>query len=452
MTHIDIAHPGPADILGVETESPRGDIIWGGAAAVAFVVALGGATLLAPFDAAIYASGQVEVSGARQAVQHREGGAVSALFVHEGDRVTKGQPLLQLNADEIDAGERSIQAQVIELQALKARLVAELGGRGGVVAPAEFADLTGRDRDVATAAMALQQRQFQVRREALSTGASVLTQRSREAAEQINGFRQQLTANRQQQALIDQEISAVKGLMDKGLVPATRMRSLQRNASELSGNQGQYDADVAKTQAEISENRMRVANLVQERSAEDSKDLQTTEFQLAELEPKLVAFKAQLDHAVLKAPVTGRVLGLSVLSVGGVAAPGQLLMSIVPEGPALVVQFKVKPADVSNLKIGAPTDIRVSALHDLGVRVLKASVTKISPDSFVDEKSGVSYFRAEASVSGAEMKTLESALKRPSILYPGLPVEVVIPLRKRTAWEYLTEPLNRRLWGSFREQ
>ena len=149
MALLNPIHPDLDTGADVERESPALDTLWGAAATAAFITVLGGVALMAPFDAAIYAAGQVEVAGARQAVQHREGGAVSALFVHEGDHVDKGQPLLQLNAEEVGAAECAMQAQVIELQAMKARLVAELGGRGEVGAPAEFASLSGADTDTA---------------------------------------------------------------------------------------------------------------------------------------------------------------------------------------------------------------------------------------------------------------------------------------------------------------
>jgi HlyD family secretion protein len=426
----------------------RRGVIFGGVIVSLFAIVILTLSFIAPFDAAVSASGQISVLGSKQAVQHRDGGIVSALLVREGDHVKAGQVLMQVNADEVRASRDSAVAQIIHLRALKARLEAELEGRNALAYPEEFKSMGAADQAVAADAMKLQEAEFRLRRQAIATTSSVLAQKSRESEEVISGMQKQVAANQQQQALLQQEMSSLKGLLDRGLVPATRMRSLQRNAAELSGNEGQYLADVAKTNAEIGENRIRATDLIRERAADDSKELQETDVQLAELEPKAAALNTQLERADVRAPATGRVIGLSAFTVGGVVAPGQLLMSIVPDGPPLVIDVKLKPADVSSLHVGQSAEIRISALHDLGLPVMHGVVDNISADSFVDEKTGAAYFRAEVSAP----PSMARVVNRPNLLYPGLPVEVVIPLRSRTAWAYFTEPLTRRLWTSFRQQ
>jgi HlyD family secretion protein len=80
------------------------------------------------------------------------------------------------------------------------------------------------------------------------------------------------------------------------------------------------------------------------------------------------------------------------------------------------------------------------------------AVTRISADRFQDEQTGVAYFKAEVVVPREELARLEaSAGQGERELKAGLPVEMVVPLRKRTALQYLLEPLNQTLWRSFRE-
>jgi HlyD family secretion protein len=64
----------------------------------------------------------------------------------------------------------------------------------------------------------------------------------------------------------------------------------------------------------------------------------------------------------------------------------------------------------------------------------------ISADSFTDEKTGRSFFRAEIEVPTPELGQVRSVLGRGQ-LRPGLPVEVVLSVRKRTALKYLLDPL-----------
>ena len=437
--------------FGVLRDHPRNEILLGLLAAGLFLFVLFGWGMWAHLDAGVYAPGQIVVSGNRQAVQHRDGGIVAELDVHEGDRVSAGQVLLRLNSDELHANERADAAQVIELKALQARLLAELQGRSSIQFPAEFSTMQGADREDAQAAITLQTRQFEARNAALGTEKEVLGQKEREASEQITGYQRQVQSNETQQGLIQQEIGGLTGLFARGLVPTTRIRSLQRNAAELQGNRGEYGADIARTQQEIGENRIRISDLERERAADDSKDYQSAQFQLSDIEPKLAAVREQIARTIVRAPVTGRVVGLTIFTVGGVVAPGQKLMDVVPENEPLVIEARVKPTDVSNLKVGLDTQIKITGFHERGMPILHGVISKISADALVDEKTGASYFRIEATVPAHERALIQQVRGAEQGLMPGLPVEVVVPLRRRSALSYLMEPLNQMLWKSFRE-
>ena len=438
----------PDDLTG---EAPRHAILFGLGITAAFLAVLLGWGLLARLDAAVVAQGQIVIFGNRQAVQHLDGGIVSALNVREGDQVTAGQVLLSLDAGQVSASERAVAAQVIELRAQQARLLAELQNRRTIAWPADFSAATGDDaRDVAVAE-ALQQREFATRAAALVTGKSVLAQKEKESSEQIGGYKRQVTANVEQQRLIAEEVGGLQGLLKRGLVPATRVRSLQRNAAELAGNQGEYDASIARTQQEIGETRIRISDLDRERAADDSRDYRTAEFQLAELQPKLTALQQQVARTIVRSPASGRVVGLTIFTVGGVIAPGQKLMEIAPDNQPLVVEAKVKPSDVGDLRVGQETEIRIPAFHDRGMPKIMARLTRISADSFSDEKSGQSFFKVEVVAPPSELRLIQERRGGAPGLRPGLPVEMVVPLGRRTALAYLTEPLRQTLWHSFRE-
>jgi len=432
-------------------DHPRREIILGLTAGGLFLLVLIGGGMIAHFDSGVYAPGQIVVSGNRQAVQHRDQGVVSELDVHEGDRVKAGQVLLRLNADELEASEQADSAQVIGLKALQARLLAELAGRSSIQFPPEFATLTGPDRAVAQAAMTLQTREFVTRNAALNTEKEVLAQKEKESLEQITGYKGQVGANEQQQALIQEEIDGLKDLYARGLVPATRVRSLQRSAAELKGNKGEYDADIARTQEEIGESRIRISDLERERAADDSKEYQTAQFQLSDMEPKLAAVREQIAMTVVRAPVSGRVVGLTVFTIGGVVGPGQKIMDIIPENEPLVIEARVKPSDVSDLKVGQKTQIQITGFHEKSMPLLHGVVTNISADTLTDEKTGAAYFRIEVKVPPAELELIRQVRGARPGLMPGLPVEVVIPLRPRNALDYLFEPLHQMLWKSFRQ-
>lgn len=436
---------GPAD-------APHWELRVGLAAAGAFFVGFLGWAAFAPLDAGAYAQGVVVVSGSRQAVQHREGGVISALRVQEGDKVSQGQVLLELNVQEVRAQERALAARVFAVEARRARLIAERDGLAAPVTPVAFAGLAPEDQILADEAMGLERRQLAAQRAALASRRGVLGERASQLAEQINGYNRQLAANREQQRLIGEELEGMRKLAAQGYAPLTRVRALERAAADLVGTDGAYRAQAASAREGIGETRMQALQGDREHMDEVIADLRQSEIELNDLKPKLAAARDQLSRGMVRAPASGQVVGLKVFTVGGVAAPGDTLMEIVPQRAPLVIEARVSPNDADDVHVGQNADVKFTAFHDRHLPLLQGTVTKLSADGFTDEKTGARYFRAEVAVPPEELAALKQPGREPPALKPGLPVEVVAPLRKRTALQYLLEPLQQRLFRTFREQ
>ena len=421
-----------------------------GVAGLFFVGFLGWAAL-APLDAGAYAHGVIAVAGNRQAVQTREGGVVTAIRVVEGQSVVKGQILVELSASELRASERGMTGEMLTLLAQRARLVAERDHKAGFGAPPEFADLPPEDRPLAEDSLRLQRQQFQARRNSLQTQRGVLNQRVLQLDQQTSGAQRQLEANIEQQKLIDEELKGVKELADRGFAPKTRVLALQRNAASLVGEDGAYRAQIARSGEAVGETRLQTLSLERQMMEEVSGQLRDVQVRLDDLQPKVLAAREQLARATVRAPSGGKVVGLNVFTVGGVVAPGQTLMEVVPQDRRLVIQAKVSPNDADDLKVGQKTQIRFTSLHERDLPLLNGALTELSADSFTDEKSGVQYFRAEVSAPPEELEKVSKIRGGRSGLQAGLPVEVLIPLRKRSALAYLVEPLFQTFWRMGRE-
>ncbi|WP_426031444.1 HlyD family type I secretion periplasmic adaptor subunit [Caulobacter sp. DWP3-1-3b2] len=419
-------------------------------AGVFFVGFLGWAAL-APLDAGAYAHGVVAVSGNRQAVQNREGGVVTGIRVKEGQTVVKGQILVELSASELRASERGMTGEMLTLLAQRARLVAERDRRPAIAVPPEFSTLAPEDKPLAEDSLRLQRQQFQARRGSLNTQRGVLNQRVLQLGQQTNGAERQLDANREQQKLIAEELTGVQELASKGYAPKTRVLALQRNAASLTGEDGAYRAQIARSNEQIGETRLQTLSLERQMMEEVSGQLRDVQVRLDDLQPKVLAAREQLARATVRAPSSGKVVGLNVFTVGGVAAPGQTLMEIVPQDRRLVIQAKVSPNDADDLQPGQKTQIRFTSLHERDLPLLNGTLTELSADSFTDEKSGVQYFRAEVAAPPEELDKIRQIRGAQSGLQAGLPVEVLIPLRKRSALAYLLEPLTQTFWRMGRE-
>lgn len=439
----------PLDLAA--TASPRRDIAVGTIVALLFFLLFLGWAAFARLDAAAFAPGQLVVAGQRQAVQHRDGGVVARILVHEGERVERGQLLIELAGAEVRAQERALAAQAIRLLAQRARLEAEQRGARRLTPPAAFAELTPADRREAALALALQQTELNERAAVLAAQRGALSARVSQSSEQGRGYDEQANAAREQLRLIDQQIEAMQPLVEKGFVSKTRMRELERARAALQGQGGQFGASVAQMAGAARETNLQALQAERAYHERAAADLREVETRLGEVMPKWIAARDQLARTAIRAPATGAVVGLSVFTPGGVIAPGQRLMEIVPERAPLVIHARFVPDEADDLAPGQPARVKFTGLHERTLPDLHGTLTRVSADSFTDEKSGLSFFTAEITVPYDQLAPIRAVRGPRFALRAGMPVQVLIPLRARTALDYALEPLTASFWASFRE-
>jgi HlyD family type I secretion membrane fusion protein len=434
-----------------EIGNPIREVRTGMAIAIAFFVVFLGWAALVPLDAGVNAAGQIAVLGNRQTVQHKDGGIVTAIHVREGQHVKAGDVLIELSAPELKASERALTSDYLTLLAQRARLLAEREGQHDFTPPAEFATLSPEDRVIADQVMQLQRSEMHARSGAVSAQQSVLGQRASQLVEQQGGYTRQRASLIEQQRLIGEELDGLKSIAAKGFASMNRVRELERQEAELKGQQASMEAEYARAGEGVGETKMQSLSVSRDRLEQVESDLKDTQSKLSETLPKLVATREQLEHSLVRAPVTGQVVGLDIFTIGGVVAPGQKLMDIVPDGRELVIQAQLKPTDADDAYRGQKAQIRFLSIHNRSVPLFTGTVRTVSADSFTDEKTGRSYFKTEIVVPEAELNRVRSVMGNGE-LRPGLPVEAVLKVRKRTALQYLLEPLTGALWRSGHEE
>ncbi|BCI71931.1 type I secretion membrane fusion, HlyD family protein [Sphingomonas sp. S17] len=446
----DSARAQLADRLHLD-DSPRRAIRVGAIVAfLFFVVGLGWAAL-ARLDAAAAGEGQVTVSGNRRTVQHRDGGIVKAMLVRDGEHVRAGQILFRLEGAEVAASERALAASVIDLQAQRARLEAEIAGHA-IVWPADFATATGDDRRLVERAKALQLAQLRSRNAALAASDQVLRQQAAEVGKQTTGYNAQADATARQRASLMQQLESTRKLADEGYVSRNTVRAIERSIQQLEGADADYSSRSAAAREQIGQTRAQMVQTRRRQVEEAATALRDTQFQLNEMLPKWAAARDQLARTEIRAPVSGRVVGLRVFTVGGVIQAGQPILDIVPDAAPLIVRANFAPGDIDGVIAGRPAEVKFLSLHDRGLPILAGTVRSVSADSLRDEASGRSYFTAEIAVPREQIARIAEVRGGDTGIRAGVPVAVTVPLRPRSALQYLLDPLTETFARSFHER
>jgi HlyD family secretion protein len=284
----------------------------------------------------------------------------------------------------------------------------------------------------------------------LSAQRGVIGQRTSQASSQGSGYSRQVVAVDDQLRLIEEELVSLRGVAEKGFVSKTRVRALERQKAELEGQRGQFAATVAQTGSQQGETRLQILEAQNNYNERIATELRDVENALADARPKWAAARDQLARIDIRAPVSGIVVGLTVFTRGGVIAPGQKLLDIVPDRTPLTVEARLSVEDADDVRANQKAFVRFATLHETSLPALEGVVTRVSADSLVDERTGESFYTAEVSVPLSELGKID-ALRGADTLRAGIPVSIEIPLRKRTALAYAFEPLTGAFRKSFNE-
>ena len=398
----------------------------------------------AELDSAAIAQGVVVVQNSRKAVQHLEGGIVGAILVEEGELVTKGQPLLQLEDTRARAGQQMLQAQYRSAQALEARLTAERDGAESISFPPDLLEL--RDDPAVATILRSQEQIFAARRQALLGQLDILQSQIEQQNEEIEGLEAQRRAASSQLSLIREEVASAEELFIKGLERRSRLLALKRAAAELEGTQASHASRIASIRQAIAEAQLKMIDLRNQQTNEVLKELRDTQGEMADLSEQLSASSDVLSRTEVRAPQEGVVVGLQVHTVGGVIEPAKVLMEIVPQNEQLIVEARLRPEDIDDVHRGLKAELHFTGLNQRDTAPIDGTVTYVSADRLVDQ-SGVPYYKANVEVSKEALRLAEGVQ-----LFPGMPVDVIIVTGASTPLAYFLEPITSGLDRALREQ
>lgn len=413
-------------------------IILAGAAILA--IFFGGLALwgfLAPLGAAVHAQGEVVFQSKRQSVQHLEGGIVKQILVRDGDQVTAGQPLIVLEDEQVKPIVDMMQGQDQAEAATMIRLEAEKNEVTTVSFP----------KEIPVNVVQTESKLFNARLEAFQKQVEVLKTQIEQTRELIKGAEEQLLTKQQEIASFEEQLEANKELLKDGYVTKTMVLELDRQMAARIGEREQIKANIAANKQRLVEIEQRILAVRSERIQQAANEIKITTLKRLELQERVRPSLNMLERQIIRAPVAGKVVGLTVTTIGGVVVPREQLMEIAPMTDHLIVEAKVMVNDISDLKLGQEAEVHITAFKSRTMPSLRAEVTYISDDRLTmpSAHGPLPYYSVHLELDRDFMKILGTDYH----LLPGMQAQVSIATRPRTAFDYIFGPLFERFEKAF---
>ena len=347
---------------------------------------------LAQVDMVTRADSKVIPVGREQVIASLEGGILRELKVREGEAVVAGQPLALLDPTRVEAQQAESRAKRLALMATVARLQAEAGGRALVFPPE------------------------------LKAVPAIVQGETDSYHARLRGLNEAVGINQRNQRLLERELAMAESMAGKGLMSDVEVMRLRRQVNDMS----------QQTQERV--NRFR-----QDASAE----LVRNQTELSMQVEQGVVRDDMLKRTVLTSPVRGLVKNIRMNTLGGVVSPGAPVMEIVPVGDQVLVELRVKPADIGFTKVGQNVEIKLSAYDYTIYGSLHGQVQTLSPDALGDADRGAAsagdatWYRALVRADGSMLK----AGGKPLLVLPGMQGTAEIRVGQRSVLSFLVRPM-----------
>ncbi len=396
---------------------------------------------LAPLTSAALAPGVITVEHNRKTVQHLEGGIIRSLAVHDGDAVQQGQVIATLDDTQPHAQLEVLRGQFYIRIAQLARLAAQRDALPVVQYPQEL--LVHRDDSRVQDAIRLQDQTFTVRRTANDGERAVYRGQIEQLRAKVTGLHAQ---KRSRDRLVESyrgELADFKSLLKEGFTEKQKVEEMDRALAQSEGQRGELQSEIAASRLHIAEIELKILQLHKDLQREVAKELSEVQAELFQLREKMQSLESTVNRSVIKAPVSGMVLGLTVHTIGAVIPPGGRLLDIVPQDQKLIIEAQVAPIDIDRIKVGQVAEVRFSAFKTRDVPTIDGTLISISADRIVgdnrENRSGETiYYLTRVAVSAEGLSALSAAHLE---LVPGMPAEVLINTGERTLFQYLMKPL-----------
>jgi len=419
-------------------QSPRGGraILW--VVLVLFVLFIVWASV-SEIEDATRADGKVVPSSQIQVVQNLEGGILSEILVNVGSLVKKGQLLLRIDETRFSSSFQQNRVKYLSYKAKAARLLAEANDTPFEVpqeVTAEMPEIGAREQEL-----------FESRRREFESSVAIQKEQIHQRKRELGELNSKLAELIRTYAFLVKELEMTKPLVGEGAVSEVDVLHLERQASKMQGEIATIKQSIPKAQSRYQEDQLELKEVKLAFFNKAKSELNEVLAELGEVSASAVALEDRLERTSVRSPVYGTINRLLVNTVGGVIQPGMDLIEIVPLEDTLLIEARIKPADIAFLRPNQEAMVKLTAYDYSIYGGLEANLEHISADSITDEK-GNSYYlvrlRTKKSYLGPESDPLP--------IIPGMVASVDILTGKKTILSYLLKPVLRAKYMALRER
>lgn len=395
---------------------------------------------LANIDEVTRGEGRAIPSSRLQKVQNLEGGIVAEVFVHEGEVVKAGAPLLRLDDTQFRSNAGESDADRLALQARIQRLTAQLDdAKTLTLAP----EIVQKAPDIANGEMEL----FASVNKRIQSELDGLNEQLVQKKQELLDFQGKVSQYRRSLGLQQQEVSMSEPLVAKGAISKVEVLRLRRGVVETQGQLDSVLLAIPRAEAAIKEIESKVSETRGRYRSEALGQLNEARTDLSKIEASGKAISDRVNRTLVTSPVRGVVQQLLVNTIGGVIQPGNDLVEIVPLDDTLLVEAKIRPQDIAFLRPGQEATVKFTAYDYTIYGGLKGTLEQISPDTVTD-KDGKSFYIIRLRTDKNHLGTDE----KPLLIIPGMVASVDIITGKKTVMAYLLKPILRARAEAFHER
>ena len=432
---IDLATDIRTSILA---QSPRGGraILW--VVLVLFVLFIVWASI-SEIEEATRGEGKVIPSSQIQVVQNLEGGILSEILVNVGSLVKKGQLLLRIDETRFSSSFQQNRVKYLSYKAKAARLLAEANDTPFEVpqeVPAERPEIGKREQEL-----------FESRKREFESSVAIQQEQIHQRQRELGELNSKLAELTRTYAFLVRELEMTRPLVGEGAVSEVDVLHLERQASQMQGEIATIKQTIPKAQSRLQEAQLALKEVKLAFFNKAKSELNEVLAQLEEVSASAVALEDRLQRTSVRSPVNGTINRLLVSTVGGVIQPGMDLIEIVPLEDTLLIEARIKPADIAFLRPNQEAMVKLTAYDYSIYGGLEANLEHISADSITDDQ-GNSYYlvrlRTKKSYLGPESDPLP--------IIPGMVASVDILTGKKTILSYLLKPVLRAKYMALRER